>query len=407
MIKRISAWLLCLCLVFAAAGAHAQGTSDALYGSVGVRLLDTIVSESSQSLKEDPYLSMYVEYEEPNDEGIVAARVHLRHENGNGQSDNPAASDIIIALECTDGLELYQSQDFYLLEQDLPCGQEVSFPIQIRYVKYERATNDIPEPELTIKVTSSNLGGCEYSCLFDATVEARALVLGWDTEGNTPDAIQNDVDMMTELFSRSYYNKRPVEVTSVYNHEDFWEIFGELSDWEIDGNDVTYIYLNAHGVMVNWAPSPAFLAFAPGASAILNGVTYTDKNIILYNQIFPYLAQLPGNVVFLIDSCYSGYAISRADTAGVDQEHFSLLTANVEDQPAGAYENPFAAYGWFTKDLYDFANTSENTTVSEAYAYLTERGSHWYTWGKLQPQLLGNDEEYIFTYAEFLAYIGK
>lgn len=126
--------------------------------------------------------------------------------NGNEKHDNPAAEDVVIELKAEDTLELRSGSDAHVFNDGLAYGDTYTFAFDLYCAAPRAYVERAPEPRLTISVTSANVGHCEYTCVFDSTTEPRALLLGWDVENKTPNAIRNDLDMMKELLGRSYYN---------------------------------------------------------------------------------------------------------------------------------------------------------------------------------------------------------
>jgi hypothetical protein len=68
----------------------------------------------------------------------------------------------------------------------------------------------------------------------------------------------------------------------------------QMASWGVDGDDVTYFYYSGHGS-----------EYVPGA---LVGV---DGNVISVEEVRGYLDRLPGTVVVILDSCYSGWFIRK------------------------------------------------------------------------------------------------
>ena len=401
MYKRLISLLLCLMLpVFPVSALATAESGDGLKGALGAALLgQTELPQSGAGSR--PYLALYVDYQKTDEPRTTHATATLVHINSNNSDSNPAAQDIVIELKTEDTLELRNGSDTHVFFDDLPCGEAYTFSFDLFCPFPTEYVDPAPEPKLTITASSSNVGQCEYTCLFDSTTEPRALVWGWDVPGTTPNAIRNDLDMMSELFGKSYYNRQPVKTSSQFNHENIWELVDQLSALETDENDVTYIYLNAHGVTYgdDEVVAPGFYAFAPDTSITLDDDVIENEDIVLYIQLFPALRQrLKGRVVVVIDACYSGTAINRAVGAGFEPGQLSLMTSVSEGLVSGAYDSWLTEdYGWFTKELYDeFSTRTAPQTMGDAYAYMREYADSHITLFMMDPQFTGNDETTLF-----------
>lgn len=247
------------------------------------------------------------------------------------------------------------------------------------------------------------MGCCEYTCVFDSTTESRALLLGWNTGKDTPNAIRNDLDMMEQLFTRSYYNMQPVDLYgSYFDHEDIWKLLRILPMMETDGNDVTYIYLNAHGASLGFARRifRGFRAYAPGTTVTVDGKEYSDT-FVLYNQFLPWLARsLKGRIVLVIDACYAGTAIDCVNEDDFAPGQLSLLTSIDGGSTSGVYDSWITgAYGWFTKELYDRYSTDTGLVpIGDAYSYMHEYSEETITLTMLNPQFAGNADTALFCF---------
>jgi len=397
--KRLIVLALVFVLLLGSALASAQ-EDKSLKGAVGAALLDEAVLPASGP-ESQPYLALYVEYEKTDEYCTTHAKATLLYVNSNGKSDNPAAKDLIIELKTEDTLELVKGSDYHVFFDDLPCGGQYTFEFDLFCAFPMEQVDQAPEPKLTITAKSSNAGSCEYTCTFDSMTEPRALVWGWETGDTAPDAIKADLWMMSDLFGRSYYNRQKVDIfSSYYNHNDIWQLMHQLPEMETDHNDVTYIYLNAHGVTYGEEEIivPGFQAYAPGTSITLNEYVIENKDLVLYNQFFSELRQaLKGRIVVILDICFAGKAISRAEGAGFEPGQLSLMTCIGEQLPSGVYDNWFAAYGWFTKELYDeFSGRTGVQTIGEAYDYMKDYASSHFTWFLMDPQFTGNADTAIF-----------
>lgn len=398
--QRIITVVLALLLTVMPAGMaeQADGADHGLKGALGAELL-----EQSALPQNQPHLAMYVEYEKTDEYCTTHATATLLYVNGNGKGDNPAAKDLVIELKTEDTLELVEGSSAHVFFDELPCGGKYTFEFDLFCEFPMEQVEKAPEPKLTITAKSANVGFCEYTCTFDSMTEPRALVWGWDIDDSTPLAIKNDMGLMNELFGKSYYNMQLVELHSSYNHENILELLEQLSELETDHNDVTYLYVNAHGAGLDNGKriAPGFFAFAPGNDVIIDDTEYKDKNVVLYKQIFTNLKQkLKGRIVCVFDICYSGIATVSAENTGFEEGQFSLLTAVDGDSKAGAYEYGVGGYGWFTKEVYDeFYGRTGKQTIGDVYSHMRHHAdTHLGTIrnGTVDPQFIGNSDTVIF-----------
>jgi len=376
----------------------------ALEGDMGMSIL------SLPGLVESPYdaypaLGIYtaIDAEQDADGNYEATiRVTNRCFGEPAGSNFPAAKDVEIEVIAMDGLQILSGVgSFYFKE--IPYGETAAVQVSVRYVPEDESPTEKPDPRLLVYVDSANLGSAKYTAHFEATGDATAYLLGWDCNTGTPDAIQNDLSMMESIFSRCYYNGQPVQIVSEYEYPDFWEIFSQFVECPQNDSDITYLYINAHGAQTGgFVPDylPAFFAYTPGADPVeIFGLTYENQNIVTYLNLLAYPNYMRGRVVLLFDNCFSGYAISRADMQELDTARHSILTAVDDGNTAGAYDNPIAAYGWFTHDLHEYAGktTQQTITAGEAYEYLNVN-KIWTPKGSLLPQLYGNADNPLFCF---------
>ena len=402
--KRWLSLMLCLVMVMCLLPLCACSENEGdLKGAKGAALLEQS-NLPPVSPEGSPYLALYVEYQKGGEEGVTHAKATLLHVTGNEKHDNPAAEDVVIELKAEDTLELRSGSDAHVFYDGLACGDTYTFEFDLYCAAPRAYVERTPEPRLTISVTSANVGRCEYTCVFDSTTEPRALLLGWDVENKTPNAIRNDLDMMKELFGRSYYNMQPViQYGPYFNHEDIWELLKILPMMETDENDVTYIYLNAHDSSLGFFAHRiirGFRAFAPGTTVTVDGEEYSDT-FVLYKQFLPWIARaLKGRIVLVIDACYSRTAIECVDEEDFAPDRLSLMTSIDGGSTSGAYDSPITgAYGWFTKELYDrYLTETGLVPIGDAYSYMHEYAEEHVTLTMLNPQFTGNADTALFCF---------
>ena len=260
-----------------------------------------------------------------------------------------------------------------------------------------------PEPTLRITGAGSNTDYTLYTCRLDGTTEPRMLVLGWEQLGEVPRAVQTDLDLVTSAFSKSYYNKRQFLVEShPCNGGTFESLISTVEQWQDDANDITYIYINAHGALDDGVPIPAFFAETEKESVWIDDQEYTGEEIVTYRDVLAYLdAHCKGRVVLLTDICYSGPLITTVSDLKLSLDKHALFTATDRRTPSYAWPDEFNladmdrtgllgklidlpdvmapfSYGWFTNDLCDLLDAGyaedENgvVTVSDACNYIKD-----------------------------------
>lgn len=376
--KRLAALLLALCLL---AGQLTAVAEQAVPGSTAVDM--------------SRVLNVQVTYlEEPEWDGKQTAQVAVTLPAG---SSVPVAENVVANLYVTNGLTLPDGIRNYSLG-DIEAGQTRSITVPLWFDHSVETPDEVPVPTLEIVLTSSTTDITRYTCELDGTTEPRAMVLGWELTDVGPVAVQTDIAIMEETFRESYYNKRPFRVESGYNEGDFNFSLSRAEMWETDANDVTYIYINAHGALDDDEPIPAFFANTSKRTVNVAGKEYTDQSLVPYTDMLTYLDDvLEGRVVIITEICYSGQILQVADELGLDSEKFSILTAAPEDEPSTLWPDEIEldykgilkgmgftpwkvdalySYGWFTNDLCDLldagyaADENRVVTIGAAYDYL-------------------------------------
>ena len=134
------------------------------------------------------------------------------------------------------------------------------------------------------------------------TTEFRALIVGQDAyDFGELGAPATDVRLVKSMLMNSDFGSgKSVNVTLKENLTTaaLRGALNQMASWGVDGDDVTYFYYSGHGS-----------ESVPGA---LVGV---DGGVISVDEVRGYLDRLPGTVVVILDSCYSGWFI-RSKSAG-------------------------------------------------------------------------------------------
>lgn len=377
--RRFLCWFLILCLLAAPLSSLAEPV------------------DSPQSAPENA-LQISVEYDEENAEwdGTLQARIRVSWD----ASDGSAAKDVSLCLETSDALILSQGNDVLELG-DIEAGSSVTFGIGLTYDPSYEAPGHAPELTLKITAVGSGTGYAVYTGRLDGTTEPRVLVLGWEESDVGPRAVQTDLRMMKDILSESYYNGQPFDVEAYFNGrpldadpalfsaETIESLLDQTEQWQEDANDITYIYLNAHGALLdNNIIVPAFLARSEKDSVWIGDREVTGGRLMTYPDMLQLLDErYKGRVVLITDVCYSGQLVLAAAELDLDVEKYALLTSSNWELPSklwpdyadlnGENEDPLIdlpgikllfSYGWYTNDLCDLLDTgfaeNENGVVT-------------------------------------------
>jgi hypothetical protein len=137
------------------------------------------------------------------------------------------------------------------------------------------------------------------------TTTFRALVVGQETYveamGGRLEGPHVDASLVNSMLLNSDFGGgKRVDVTLKENltAENLRKELRKMASWGVDADDVTYFYYSGHGSEDD-----------PGA---LVGV---DGGTVSVDEVRRYLDKLPGTVVVMLDSCYSGWYI-RSKSAG-------------------------------------------------------------------------------------------
>lgn len=397
--KRMLSFLLALCLLASPLSALAESAPAnpaapaAPVNPAGGAQLPVVEVADAEALSS---LRMSVEYDEAAWDGMLSAKFTV---SWAGTETVKTAKDVRVSVELFDGLELVAGETLFSLG-DIEAGGQKTFALELKFDRTVEKPDKVPEPKLIVTAWADAVGYTRYTALMDGTTEPRALVLGWETTDAGPRAVQADVDMMADIFSQSYYNTRPVETESYCNEISFESAMGCAAGWDTDENDVSYIYINAHGAAIDDVPVPAFFADTANQSVQINGSTYNNQDLVTFENLLSCLDQtVEGRVVLITEVCYSGQLMSVAASLGLDAEKFSIMTAAQASKPSILWPDRFDlndldttgkllgwvdlpevdalfSYGWFTNDLCDLLDAGyvkdENgvVTIGSAYNYL-------------------------------------
>ena len=372
--RRILSWIMVICLLLSPLPAFSEGAADA-------------EAAQEQAVPENA-LQIEVEYDEENAEwdGKLSARVRVIWSDA-----DKAAEDVFVWFETRDGLKLSKGEEELALG-DIEAGAAVVFGIELEFDSSCETPDYVPEPTLIITAGGSNTDYTVYTCKLDGTTEPRALVVGCDPKGKTPLATPQSVEIAEGFFSNGYYNQRKIKTVSEHNPPDFFSFLEQLLAWETDENDITYIYLNAHGVYQEGEliVIPAFEAYVPDSyRPVIQGKTYPDEQIVAFSALLTILdGGLKGKWVLIADTCFSGQMIGMGKEIVADQDRYTIVTST---------DSTHQAWGFGATTFTDTLGTltekhaDENgcVTAYDLWAYASDTFSETITF--ILPQIGGNE----------------
>lgn len=310
-----------------------------------------------------------VEYGETGWDSLLEATITVTWP---GAGNVGTAENVNVHIGVKDGLYISAGQEKVFLG-NMTAGQSVTFGVNLGYDKAieaeKRKEGKKPEPRFSVTVYASNTDYTRYTAVLDGMTEPRMMLLGADPELEDTIPIQNDLDMMKALFTDSWYNGQKFDLEKCMDPADFRDVLSKLNGMETDENDVTYIYLNAHGTAFKENGQQrlvsAFQMNFPDSFAVIDDKKYENKNVVRYELLLTYIEQyVKGRVVLLTDVCHSGRLINVAKDMGLSEERYSILTATNDISGAGLWGGEIEAvdvfdmtalsYGWFTNDMCNY-----------------------------------------------------
>lgn len=349
--------------------------------------------EQAYLASDAPALHLDVEYAFSDDGGVqITLRVLYDFAEPRGLNTALYANDVQIRLYPSNGLVLCPGETDTLAPGTITCGVKVGYSISLQYdpaAVTQRTEDGEIIPRLDIIATDADGNKCEYTALFDVTSKARLFAYAYEpTDWSISLAAEGNITMIQDLYSQTYWNGQPPDRTLANAYfasvqSSFWDELDKMKGWHIDDNDITYIYLNAHG---NYRSSVFLDLIVEGVPSIELPDAPPDYKAkpVQYKRIFEYLDKnVPGTVVMLIDSCYSGSFLPVAREMNLDPDRFVILSATTEDDPSGM--NTFfmlenGSYGYFTHEIYTYAESVRTgcdtrvITAGELYDKMHEVG---------------------------------
>ena len=332
-----------------------------------------------------PQVSLSVEYSKPEADGRLDAWLTVSCDQGDGEDAPDTAEDVEVIVQAHELIEFLDVTGPYEIAplpdnkykiklHDMKSGSTRMCTLRIKIRGMDEIRRDNPlldaligtyennhihldeeggiiVPWLKLKVTSKNYGSCEYSCDLDIAPEPRAVILGWNN-GSDP-SIENDTGIMNDTWSQCYFNGLPVDVVISSYNEDWKDIREQIGDLETDDNDLTYFYVNAHGLenlRAHIAGNNSDYSYDDDARDI-----HEEGTLIPYEDLVSVFSGVRGRAVIVFDSCFSGFAVNAAEQI-LDPERMVILSSVNTKMYSGAYPN----IGWFTNDLGILAGKSDS-----------------------------------------------
>lgn len=198
------------------------------------------------------------------------------------------------------------------------------------------------------------------------TTTFRALVIGQSDYDFYPDlnGPHNDVGMVNSMLTNSNFGEgKNVDVTLKENltAAGMFAALNQMASWDVDSDDVTYFYYSGHG-------------YDDGS------LVGTDGGFVSVDDVRIALDKLPGTVVVMIDSCYSGWFIrnkSASRSAGLNVDP-DVITSRV----VNAFSAPSKSSALTAK-----TSLAGSTTAQGKYRILTASAS--------------TQESYIYPYRDY------
>lgn len=252
--------------------------------------------------------------------------------------------------------------------------------------------------------------------LFNGFIEADKLS-GLKIPGNKKGYILISEDMTTKEAYKYSAAKNKTRIntlfrsmgidTTIFDHTTasvMDDVLNRISN-ETEITDTVYLYINAHGE--GWGND--FLdSFDMFDGILLGEDIYKDKDIMKA------LKTVKGNVVLIVESCYSGRFTKWADELGLCEDKFTVLTASNSVEESWMYTALANEYsgGWFTTYLHACCTSSYKAdgnkdgliTLNEIKNNMPDTIALWGNYkgkqilGTEEPQYYGNSSNVVFNY---------
>jgi len=155
----------------------------------------------------------------------------------------------------------------------------------------------------------------------------RALLIGNEAYSARLDGPYNDIAMMNAVVSLSTIDGKGYDSVTVKKDRTRSQILAdiaELADKPIDANDVTLFYFSGHGARASTTEAGT-------------GIVGVDGSLLNVPTLKSALDKIPGRVIVILDSCYSGMFISKsAGSASAADTGFNDTVLNAFRGSAGS-----------------------------------------------------------------------
>lgn len=303
---------------------------------------------------------------------------------------NSGAPDTQISISAENGMFLLEGTPVKISAGHIACGASYSFALDLGYDESratERNEEGKIEPVLQITELSSEIGGCEYTCVFDITPTPRTYLYGINT---TPD-MQNSwlmartIEGIAERLEGLYFDGQNIgtqsRMTDISDPEacDFWSGLEQMKGLEPDANDVSYLHLLA-------SPSQD----KAGPRVIREGRTAD----VSYAKILAWLAEnMKDRVIIFLDRAYAGRAVRDAASAGLDADYYSII--GVSTFFGGMLGTKLALFEGESANAGSLALwLSGNDDSNKLLTTLTNSGMVAYTYGNASNGIFALDPEW-------------
>ena len=264
-----------------------------------------------------PHLTLETECRNAEKDGSFDLVLEIGFERGTGTGQISRAENVTVHAEGTYGLKPQNA--------DIEAGDITNTgTVTVNYIYEDPDGSPHPSldrPWVRVSIESDNCGSLEYICELDVQPRARYLILHGH-EDSLESSIGNSADIVENIYTSRRFDGVPVLGEDKYiNPEEGQFIDSEgyldtLRSFHTDDNDITYIYVAAHG-----GPDDG-----TGASPL--SFKKKDGSLITMEELLTYVNQnVKGRVVLLFDNCYSGRAVEYAESSGMDPDRYFVASA--------------------------------------------------------------------------------
>lgn len=243
------------------------------------------------------------------------------------------------------------------------------------FVRYEDGNTDLalfPQSPVSPETKLEVLGEIKHKWYYVRYAQEKNTLYGFVPTYNTkenPSEKRGYVIVSPDLYSgarqyvfdniRLLFESYDISVTTVTPafYDDWKPLMERIIHQQSDFNDITYIYLFAHG-------SERLQGFYPTYSHIPDNLTSENEkelqkqpelfHCVTYESFLASLDQVPGRIVLIMDSCRCGRMLDYLDSA--DMEKYTVILSCGPDQDTQQYPS----YSLFSKSLLSGFETGKN-----------------------------------------------